>query len=140
MLEEACMRVSLTISSNCRTLKHNSVIQLTNWKFLIIYYIYCADTPLSGLQFLVQSFHSPIFSRKAQFFIFNNSQLLTFGPKTLAFIMQIKPLVKPTRTIINFRGLQYAWHDFVSKSMDTLLFFHKCHHDIFFSCPHPLIL
>lgn len=49
MLEEACMRVPLTISSNYRTLKHNSVIQFTNWKFVIIYYFYCADTPLSGL-------------------------------------------------------------------------------------------
>lgn len=49
MLEEACMRVPLTISSNYRTLKHNSVIQFTNWKFVIIYYFCCADTPLSGL-------------------------------------------------------------------------------------------
>ncbi|KAF8780207.1 hypothetical protein HU200_001875 [Digitaria exilis] len=30
--------------------------------------------------------------------------------------VKIKPLVKPTRTIISFRGLQYAWHDFVSKN------------------------
>jgi len=36
--------------------------------------------------------------------------------------MQIKPLVKPTRAVINFKGLQYAWHDFVSKSMSILLF------------------
>ncbi|XBH58837.1 hypothetical protein VPH35_080207 [Triticum aestivum] len=28
----------------------------------------------------------------------------------------IKPLVKPTRLIISFKGLQYQWHDFVSKN------------------------
>ncbi|CAD6209279.1 unnamed protein product [Miscanthus lutarioriparius] len=33
----------------------------------------------------------------------------------------IKPLIKPTRTIINFRGLQYAWHDFVSKNNHNAL-------------------
>ncbi|KAM3316552.1 hypothetical protein ACQJBY_034591 [Aegilops geniculata] len=48
--------------------------------------------PLSGLLFLLRNFHSPISSRK------------------------IKPLVKPTRLIISFRGLQYQWHDFVSKN------------------------
>ncbi|RLN41050.1 callose synthase 9 [Panicum miliaceum] len=32
------------------------------------------------------------------------------------FSLSIKPLVQPTRAIINFKGLQYAWHDFVSKN------------------------
>jgi hypothetical protein len=31
------------------------------------------------------------------------------------FLMQIRPLVKPTRTIVTFTGLQYSWHDLVSK-------------------------
>jgi callose synthase len=35
---------------------------------------------------------------------------------SFTYFLQIKPLVKPTRAIINFKGLQYAWHDFVSKN------------------------
>ncbi|KAL5218815.1 hypothetical protein ABZP36_019499 [Zizania latifolia] len=34
----------------------------------------------------------------------------------MAFLMQIEPLVKPTREIISFKRLDYAWHDFVSKN------------------------
>ncbi|KAL5209846.1 hypothetical protein ABZP36_005469 [Zizania latifolia] len=34
----------------------------------------------------------------------------------VAFLMQIEPLVKPTREIISFKRLEYAWHDFVSKN------------------------
>lgn len=29
--------------------------------------------------------------------------------------MQIKPLVNPTRKIISFRGLEYAWHDYLQE-------------------------
>ncbi|CAL4937331.1 unnamed protein product [Urochloa decumbens] len=35
---------------------------------------------------------------------------------SFTYFLQIKPLVKPTRTIISFRGLKYEWHDFVSKN------------------------
>ncbi|CAL4920447.1 unnamed protein product [Urochloa decumbens] len=35
---------------------------------------------------------------------------------SFTYFLQIKPLVKPTRTIISFRGLHYEWHDFVSKN------------------------
>jgi hypothetical protein len=35
--------------------------------------------------------------------------------------MQIKPLVKPTRTVIGYKGLQYAWYSFVSKGMYMLI-------------------
>ncbi|CAN6285923.1 unnamed protein product [Urochloa humidicola] len=35
---------------------------------------------------------------------------------SFTYFLQIKPLVNPTRTIISFRGLQYEWHDFVSKN------------------------
>lgn len=31
------------------------------------------------------------------------------------FLMQIRPLVKPTRAIVNFTDLKYSWHDLVSK-------------------------
>ncbi|CAN6308264.1 unnamed protein product [Urochloa humidicola] len=35
---------------------------------------------------------------------------------SFTYFLQERPLVKPTRTIISFRGLQYEWHDFVSKN------------------------
>ncbi|XP_062209649.1 callose synthase 9 isoform X2 [Phragmites australis] len=40
---------------------------------------------------------------------------------SFTYFLQIKPLVKPTRIVINFRGLEYAWHDFVSKNNHNAL-------------------
>jgi hypothetical protein len=37
--------------------------------------------------------------------------------------MQIKPLVKPTRTVISYKDLNYAWYSFVSKGMYMLFFY-----------------
>lgn len=31
-------------------------------------------------------------------------------------VVQIRPLVKPTRIILDITDLRYSWHDFVSKS------------------------
>ncbi|XP_004985950.1 callose synthase 9 [Setaria italica] len=43
--------------------------------------------------------------------------IIILGAKfSFTYFLQIKPLVKPTRAVINFRGLQYAWHDFFSKN------------------------
>jgi callose synthase len=36
-------------------------------------------------------------------------------------MLQIKPLVKPTNTIIHLPPFQYSWHDIVSKSNDHAL-------------------
>ncbi|KAH7668690.1 callose synthase protein [Dioscorea alata] len=42
--------------------------------------------------------------------------LVIFACKfTFAYFLQIKPLVSPTNIIIDLRGLQYSWHDLVSK-------------------------
>lgn len=35
-------------------------------------------------------------------------------------ILQIKPLVKPTRDIVEEDNLTYSWHDFVSESKAVL--------------------
>jgi callose synthase len=40
---------------------------------------------------------------------------------TFAYFLQIKPLVKPTNTIIHLPPFQYSWHDIVSKSNDHAL-------------------
>ncbi|XP_044983200.1 callose synthase 9 [Hordeum vulgare subsp. vulgare] len=43
--------------------------------------------------------------------------LVIFAAKfSFTYFLQIRPLVKPTRLIISFKGLQYQWHDFVSKN------------------------
>lgn len=36
--------------------------------------------------------------------------------QSFSCILQIKPLVEPTRIIVNLPSLEYAWHDLVSKS------------------------
>ncbi|KAK8506312.1 hypothetical protein V6N13_016471 [Hibiscus sabdariffa] len=38
-----------------------------------------------------------------------------------AYFAQIKPLVKPTRTIITMNNIQYSWHDFVSRNNHNAL-------------------
>ncbi|KAL7139530.1 hypothetical protein ABFS83_09G058200 [Erythranthe nasuta] len=38
-----------------------------------------------------------------------------------AYFLQIKPLVGPTKIIINLPRLQYSWHDFVSKNNNNML-------------------
>lgn len=38
----------------------------------------------------------------------------------ICFALQIKPLVKPTRIIMDETNLSYSWHDFVSKGMNSL--------------------
>lgn len=32
------------------------------------------------------------------------------------YFLQIRPLVKPTQTIVDMKTVTYSWHDFVSKS------------------------
>ncbi|XP_049931927.1 callose synthase 9 isoform X1 [Nymphaea colorata] len=42
--------------------------------------------------------------------------LCVFGAKfSFAYFLQIRPLVSPTKVIINLNGLEYSWHDLVSK-------------------------
>ncbi|KAL2323845.1 hypothetical protein Fmac_022903 [Flemingia macrophylla] len=48
--------------------------------------------------------------------------LVILGAKfSFAYFLQIKPLVKPTRDIIKETGIQYSWHDFVSKNNHNAL-------------------
>uniref|UniRef100_A0A0A0LXC9 Uncharacterized protein n=1 Tax=Cucumis sativus TaxID=3659 RepID=A0A0A0LXC9_CUCSA len=41
--------------------------------------------------------------------------------KDLIRILQIKPLVGPTRLIVNMRDIRYSWHDFVSRNNHNAL-------------------
>ncbi|CAK9328067.1 unnamed protein product [Citrullus colocynthis] len=43
------------------------------------------------------------------------------GKFAFAYFLQIKPLVGPTRLIINMRDIRYSWHDFVSKNNHNAL-------------------
>lgn len=48
--------------------------------------------------------------------------LVVLGGKfSFAYFLQIKPLVEPTRVIIEMRDLKYSWHDFVSKNNHNAL-------------------
>lgn len=43
--------------------------------------------------------------------------------KKLLLFLQIQPLVKPTRAIVKMTGIQYSWHDFVSRSKPLMMNF-----------------
>ncbi|MFS7907498.1 putative 1,3-beta-glucan synthase [Helianthus anomalus] len=48
--------------------------------------------------------------------------LVVLGGKfAFAYFLQIKPLVKPTMTIIDIKDVRYSWHDFVSKNNHNAL-------------------
>ncbi|XP_006649287.1 callose synthase 9 [Oryza brachyantha] len=48
--------------------------------------------------------------------------LAILGAKfSFTYFLQIEPLVKPTRQVISFKRLEYAWHDFVSKNNHNAL-------------------
>lgn len=100
----------------------------------------CAGICCFGLLFWVENFHLPIFSRLVMsialygndvdfLFLFLNflfSLIFVFDtnfPHFLNIIIiiifwffQIKPLVKPTRYIVDMDAVEYSWHDFVSRS------------------------
>ncbi|XP_038685506.1 callose synthase 10 isoform X2 [Tripterygium wilfordii] len=40
---------------------------------------------------------------------------------TFAYFLQIKPLVEPTKTIVDLSFLQYSWHDLISKNNNNAL-------------------
>ncbi|TQE02011.1 hypothetical protein C1H46_012330 [Malus baccata] len=43
------------------------------------------------------------------------------GKFSFAYFLQIKPLVKPTKTIVTMDSILYSWHDFVSKNNHNAL-------------------
>ncbi|GJT42861.1 callose synthase 9 [Tanacetum coccineum] len=48
--------------------------------------------------------------------------LVVLGGKfAFAYFLQIRPLVKPTRVIVDFKDVRYSWHDFVSKNNHNAL-------------------
>lgn len=48
--------------------------------------------------------------------------LVVFGAKfSFAYFLQIKPLVSPTKVIVNFKGIEYSWHDLFSRNNHNAL-------------------
>ncbi|XP_059430070.1 callose synthase 9 [Corylus avellana] len=43
------------------------------------------------------------------------------GKFSFAYFLQIRPLVKPTRTIVGLTSIKYSWHDFVSENNHNAL-------------------
>ncbi|KAK8339190.1 hypothetical protein V6Z12_A08G018200 [Gossypium hirsutum] len=47
--------------------------------------------------------------------------IILSGKFAFAYFFQIKPLVKPTRTVIAMDNIEYSWHDFVSRNNHNAL-------------------
>ncbi|KAB2015333.1 hypothetical protein ES319_D08G017500v1 [Gossypium barbadense] len=47
--------------------------------------------------------------------------IILSGKFAFAYFFQIKPLVKPTRTVITMDNIEYSWHDFVSRNNHNAL-------------------
>eukprot|EP01018_Ginkgo_biloba_P032191 Gb_22029 [translate_table: standard] len=63
-----------------------------------------------------------LYERTGDYFRYVLFWLVVFGCKfSFAYFLQIKPLIRPTRTIVKLKGLQYSWHDFVSKHNSNAL-------------------
>ncbi|KAE8037014.1 hypothetical protein FH972_009641 [Carpinus fangiana] len=43
------------------------------------------------------------------------------GKFSFAYFLQIRPLVKPTKVIVDMKAIKYSWHDFVSKNNHNAL-------------------
>lgn len=58
-----------------------------------------------------------MYERTSDYIIYMFFWLLVLGGKfSFAYFLQIKPLVKPTRIIVDTDDIRYSWHDFVSKN------------------------
>ncbi|XVF69743.1 hypothetical protein PTKIN_Ptkin11bG0106300 [Pterospermum kingtungense] len=63
-----------------------------------------------------------MYERTTDFFKYMVFWLIILSGKfAFAYFFQIKPLVKPTRTVVNMDPIQYSWHDFVSKNNHNAL-------------------
>nr|KJB21396.1 hypothetical protein B456_004G018200 [Gossypium raimondii] len=47
--------------------------------------------------------------------------IILSGKFAFAYFFQIKPLVKPTRTVLTMDNIEYSWHDFVSRNNHNAL-------------------
>ncbi|CAK7339193.1 unnamed protein product [Dovyalis caffra] len=65
-----------------------------------------------------------MYERTSDFIKYMLFWLVVLGGKfSFAYFLQIQPLVKPTRAIVDMTdSLQYSWHDLVSKSKPVVLF------------------
>ncbi|CAK9328068.1 unnamed protein product [Citrullus colocynthis] len=60
---------------------------------------------------------SGMYERTTDFIKYMLLWIIILGGKlAIAYFLQIKPLVGPTRLIVNRRDIRYSWHDFVSKN------------------------
>ncbi|XP_065627232.1 callose synthase 9 [Quercus suber] len=63
-----------------------------------------------------------MYERTTDFIKYMFFWLLVFcGKFSFAYFLQIQPLVKPTRAIVEMNDISYSWHDFVSKNNHNVL-------------------
>ncbi|XP_058090544.1 callose synthase 9 isoform X3 [Magnolia sinica] len=63
-----------------------------------------------------------MYERTTDFFKYMIFWLVVLSGKfSFAYFLQIRPLVKPTKVIVTLDGIEYSWHDFVSKNNHNAL-------------------
>ncbi|OVA03159.1 Glycosyl transferase [Macleaya cordata] len=63
-----------------------------------------------------------MYERTSDFIKYTLFWLVVLGGKfSFAYFLQIKPLVEPTKIIVGLNGIEYSWHDFVSKNNHNAL-------------------
>ncbi|KAA8549606.1 hypothetical protein F0562_001376 [Nyssa sinensis] len=63
-----------------------------------------------------------MYERTSDFIKYALFWLFVLGAKfSFTYFLQIKPLVKPTRTIVTMADIRYSWHDFVSENNHNAL-------------------
>ncbi|KAG8073196.1 hypothetical protein GUJ93_ZPchr0006g44587 [Zizania palustris] len=113
-LTDACYRWSVVRLAKWMHQEHNYVGRGMHERPLdyikyVAFWLAILGAKFSFTYFLQESFSLssfPLFHQNQSVFVYFK----------VAFLMQIEPLVKPTREIINFKRLDYAWHDIFSKN------------------------
>lgn len=89
------------------------------WKYEKCYHPYTGHSAgicSFGLWFWVENFRLPTFFRLVTHNMISCVKRLFLNRLFLCWLLQIRPLVKPTRIIVDMDPITYSWHDLVSKS------------------------
>lgn len=99
-------------------------IPFRKYQNFIKYADYYAGIWSFGLLFWVQNFPLPTFSRwvTCSMIVLCQSSVLNVCV-LLCWLLQIKPLVEPTKIIVTMSPITYSWHDLVSKSKSPIFSF-----------------
>ncbi|KAM1322404.1 hypothetical protein ACFX2I_015187 [Malus domestica] len=92
--------------------------------FQFFKWIYQASPTFLGLNFEMERYFvgRGLYEKMSDYCRYVLFWLVIFICKfTFTYFLQIKPLVEPTKIIVDLPSLQYSWHDFVSKNNNNAL-------------------